>query len=48
MSNKFEKIEHQMFGANRFEDAVRQIEDRENSLGFANLPLVTALPTPKT
>ena len=43
-SENFESIEHQQFGADGFDDAVRQIADIERSLGFADLAQFTAPP----
>ena len=48
MSDKFEEIEHQMFGKDGFEDAGRQMTEIENSLGFGNLAHFTAPPPPKS
>lgn len=47
MNDKFEEIEHQQFGEDGFEDAVRQIGDIEASLGLADLAQFTAAPPPK-
>jgi hemerythrin-like domain-containing protein len=44
---KFEDIEHEQFGKDGFEDAVRQISDIETSLGLADLTQFTAPPPPK-
>jgi hemerythrin-like domain-containing protein len=46
MGDKFEEIEHQQFGEDGFEDAVRQIAAIENTLGMADLAQFTALPPP--
>ncbi|MBZ5496395.1 MAG: hemerythrin domain-containing protein [Acidobacteriia bacterium] len=45
--DKFEEIEHRQFGADGFEDAVRQISDIEGSLGLSDLSQFTAPPPPK-
>jgi len=42
MNDKFEEIEHQQFGEQGFEDAVRQISDIEGELGLADLAQFTA------
>lgn len=47
MSDKFEEIEHQMFGKDGFEDAERQMTEIENSLGLGNLVQFTPPPPPK-
>ena len=47
IGDKFEDIEHVQFGKDGFEDAVRQIGEIENSLGFADLAQFTAPPPPK-
>lgn len=44
MSEKFEEIEHERFGEDGFEKAVKQIEDIEIQLGLENLALFTAPP----
>ena len=44
MSEKFEDIEHEMFGEDGFEKAVRQITEIETELGMADLSLFTAPP----
>ncbi|MFL6207709.1 MAG: hemerythrin domain-containing protein [Pyrinomonadaceae bacterium] len=46
IGDKFEEIEHQQFGADGFEDAVKQIGDIESSLGLADLAQFTAPPPP--
>jgi hemerythrin-like domain-containing protein len=48
MNDKFEDIEHEQFGKDGFEDAVRQIGEIEASLGFGDLALYTAPPPPKS
>ena len=47
MGDKFEEIEHRQFGADGFEDAVKQIGDIEAGLGLAGLAQFTAPPPPK-
>lgn len=42
MNEKFEDIEHEMFGKDGFENAVRQISDIEKEFGLADLSLFTA------
>ncbi len=46
LNDKFEEIEHQQFGADGFEDAVRQIGEIESDLGLADLSQFTAPPPP--
>ena len=48
MNDKFEDIEHEQFGADGFEDAVKQISAIETSLGLADISQFTAPPPPKT
>jgi hemerythrin-like domain-containing protein len=48
MNDKFEEIEHEQFGADGFENAVKQISDIEAALGFADLGQFTAQPPPET
>src|SRR5215471_7718646 len=45
MNDKFEDIEHEQFGEDGFEDAVKQIGDIEEELGLADLSRFTA-PSP--
>jgi hemerythrin-like domain-containing protein len=45
MNDKFEDIEHEQFGEDGFEDAVKQIGDIERELGLADLAGFTA-PSP--
>jgi hemerythrin-like domain-containing protein len=45
MSEKFEEIEHQLFGEDGFEDAVRKVATIEDALGYANIAQFTA-PSP--
>src|SRR2546423_2098631 len=47
IGDKFEEIEHQQFGEDGFEQAVRQISEIENSLGLSDLNQFTA-PQPAT
>src|SRR5712691_3007045 len=47
MNDKFEDIEHEQFGENGFEDAVKQISAIENTLGLADIAQFTAPPPPK-
>lgn len=47
MSEKFEDIEHQQFGEDGFDDAVKQVSAIENSLGLADIAQFTAPPPPK-
>jgi hemerythrin-like domain-containing protein len=47
MSEKFEDIEHEQFGDDGFEDAVKQIAAIEGSLGLADIAQFTAPPPPK-
>jgi len=42
MGEKFEKIEHQQFGEDGFDKAVREISDIERALGFSDLAYFTA------
>lgn len=46
MNETFEDIEHDMFGEDGFEKAVRQIGEIEAELGMADLTQFTALPAP--
>jgi len=47
MNDKFEDIEHEQFGEDGYEAAVKQIADIESSLGLADLAQFTAPPPPK-
>src|SRR5437660_3706598 len=47
MNDKFEDIEHEQFGEDGFEDAVKQISEIENSLGLSDIAQFTAPPPPK-
>ena len=42
MNDKFEDIEHEQFGEDGFEDAVKQISEIESELGLADLATFTA------
>ncbi len=46
MNDKFEDIEHQQFGEDGFEDAVKQISAIETSLGLADIAQFTVPPPP--
>jgi hemerythrin superfamily protein len=46
MGEKFEQIEHQQFGEDGFENAVRQIASIEAELGLADLSQFTAPSSP--
>lgn len=48
MGDKFEEIEHQQFGEDGYENAVKQIGDIEGSLGLADLAQFTAPPPPQS
>jgi hemerythrin-like domain-containing protein len=47
MGERFEDIEHRQFGKDGYEDAVSQIGQIEQVLGFADLAQFTAPPPPK-
>ena len=47
LSEKFEDIEHQQFGEDGFETALKRMEEIETSLGLGNLDMFTAPPPPK-
>jgi len=47
IGEKFEDIEHQQFGKDGFDDAVKQISAIETSLGLADITQFTAPPPPK-
>ena len=47
MNDKFEDIEHEQFGEDGFEDAVKQISAIESTLGLADIAQFTAPPPPK-
>jgi hemerythrin-like domain-containing protein len=46
MNDKFEEIEHQQFGEDGFENALKQIAEIEQSLGLSDLAQFTAPPPP--
>lgn len=48
MNEKFEDIEHEQFGEDGFEDAVKQISAIETNLGLADIAQFTAPPPPKS
>lgn len=47
MSEKFEEIEHQQFGEDGFDDAVRHIGEIESSLSLADITQFTTPPPPR-
>jgi hypothetical protein len=47
MGDKFEDIEHEQFGEDGFENAVRQIAEIETALGLADIGRFTVQPPPK-
>ena len=47
MNDKFEDIEHEQFGEDGFEDAVKQISAIESSLGLSDIAQFTAPAPPK-
>jgi hemerythrin-like domain-containing protein len=47
LGEKFEEIEHQQFGSDGFETALKRMEEIEQSLGLSNLDMFTAPPPPK-
>ena len=48
LGEKFEEIEHQQFGSDGFETALKRMEEIEESLGLSNLDMFTAPAPPKT
>ena len=46
LGERFEEIEHQQFGDDGFEAALKRIEEIETSLGLSNLEMFTAPPPP--
>jgi hemerythrin-like domain-containing protein len=48
LGEKFEEIEHEQFGDDGFEAALRRMEEIEESLGLSNLDMFTVPPPPKT
>jgi hemerythrin-like domain-containing protein len=47
INDKFEDIEHEQFGVDGFEDAVKQISAIESGLGLADISQFTAPPPPR-
>lgn len=47
LGEQFEEIEKEQFGGDGFDDAVKQIGDAEEMLGFADLSRFTASPPPR-
>jgi hemerythrin-like domain-containing protein len=47
MNDKFEEIEHQQFGEDGFENALKQMAEIEQSLGLSDLAQFTAPPPPQ-
>jgi hemerythrin-like domain-containing protein len=47
MNDKFEDIEHEQFGEDGYEDAVKQIGDIETNLSLADISQFTAAPPPR-
>jgi hypothetical protein len=47
LGEKFEEIEHEQFGADGFETALKRMEEIESSLGLSNLGMFTAPSPPK-
>lgn len=47
LGEKFEEIEHEQFGDDGFEMALKRMEEIENSLGLASLDMFTAPAPPK-
>jgi hemerythrin-like domain-containing protein len=47
LGEKFEEIEHEQFGADGFETALKRMEEIESSLGLSNLGMFTAHSPPK-
>jgi hemerythrin-like domain-containing protein len=48
LGEKFEEIEHQQFGEDGFETALKRMEEIETSFGLSNLAMFTAPPPPGT
>ena len=46
LGEKFEEIEHEQFGSDGFESALKRMEEIEQSLGLSNLDMFTAPPPP--
>jgi len=47
LSEKFEDIEHEMFGEDGFEEALKRMADVEGALGLSDLSQFTAPPPPR-
>ena len=47
LGEKFEEIEHEQFGGDGFETALKRMEEIEQSLGLSNLDMFTAPAPPK-
>jgi hemerythrin-like domain-containing protein len=47
LGEKFEEIEHEQFGDDGFEAALKRMEEIEESLGLSNLDMFTAPAPPK-
>ena len=47
LGDKFEEIEHEQFGEDGFETALKRMEEIEASIGLTNLDMFTAPPPPK-
>ena len=47
LGEKFEEIEHEQFGSDGFETALKRMEEIEQSLGLSNLDMFTAPAPPK-
>ena len=47
LGEKFEEIEHEQFGSDGFESALKRMEEIEESLGLSNLDMFTAPAPPK-
>ena len=47
LGEKFEEIEHEQFGNDGFETALKRMEEIEQSLGLSNLEMFTAAPPPR-
>ncbi|HEX6718670.1 MAG TPA: hemerythrin domain-containing protein [Pyrinomonadaceae bacterium] len=48
LGEKFEDIEHEQFGEDGYETALKRMEEIETSLGMSNLEMFTAPPPPGT
>ena len=47
LGGRFEEIEHEQFGGDGYETALKRMEEIENSLGLSALDMFTAPPPPK-